>query len=274
MRVVRVPPDPTALPEDPRTLPELTWRALDGDEVAGDVSVQRRPDDRCHLFFDTWHLTAYGPLIDAVANDLGCDLYVTLDDGELEALSACIAAGFGVHRRESYFRIPTDPASTGLVDSAMPAGFDVISARDADIDRLRLLDDALRQDVPGTSGWRWAPDDFRAETSGQDFDPGTYLVAVERVSGAYVGLVRVWIRHTGPRLGLMAMLTQFRRRGVTRAMLARVFAVLSARGEESVICEADDTNVASLSLLARLGARRYGGNVELIRPRGGASGPS
>jgi hypothetical protein len=34
----------------------------------------------------------------------------------------------------------------------------------------------------------------------------------------------------------------------------------------SVVGGVDDTNVASLSLLTGLGARRYGGNVELGRP--------
>ena len=84
------------------------------------------------------------------------------------------------------------------------------------LDRLRLLDDALRQDVPGAEGWRWAPEDFLSETFGPDFDPATYLVAMARGTGEYVGLVRVWIRRTGPRLGLMAMLPAFRRTGATR----------------------------------------------------------
>jgi len=40
----------------------------------------------------------------------------------------------------------------------------------------------------------------------------------------------------------------------------------SPRGSESVTCEADDANVASISLLTGLGARRYGGSVEIVRP--------
>jgi hypothetical protein len=269
LRVVRVPPDPAAAPEDPRTPPELTWRAFDGDEVTGDVSVWLAPDERCRLFFDTWRPDAYAPLTDAVALDLRRDLYVTLDDGELEALEACVAAGFTEHRRESYYRIPVDSALAAVTGATMPAGLDVLSAADADLDRLRLLDDALRQDVPGAEGWRWAPEDFLAETLGRDFDPATYLVAMERDTGEYVGLVRVWSRRSGPRLGLMAMLAPFRRTGATRALLGQVFAVLGGRGVESVICEADDTNVGSVSLLTGLGARRYGGNVELIRRRPG-----
>ena len=269
LRVERVPPDPAAVPDDPRALPELTWRAFDGDEVTGHVSVWLAPDDRCRLFFDTWRPDAYAPLTDAVARDMSRDLYVTLDDGELDAFEVCVAAGFVEHRRESYYRIPVESALTALAGATMPAGLDILSAVDADVDRLRLLDDALRQDVPGAEGWRWALEDFRAETFGPDFDPATYLVAMERDTGEYVGLVRVWNRRTGPRLGLMAMLAPFRGSGATRALLGQVFAVLGGRGVASVICEADDTNVGSVSLLTRLGARRYGGSVELIRRRAG-----
>ena len=64
-----------------------------------------------------------------------------------------------------------------------------------------------------------------------------------------------------------------RRRGVAKALLGRAFAVLAARGDTSVVCEVDDTNVASISLLTGLGARRYGGNVELIRRQPSRSAP-
>ena len=174
-----------------------------------------------------------------------------------------------MHRRESYYRIPTDPAVTGLAGAVLPAGLDVLSAAAAGITRLRLLDDALRQDVPGCEGWRWDAGEFRAETFSPFFDPAAYLVAAGRASGEYAGLVRIWRNRAGPRLGLIAMLARYRRRGVARALLGRAFAVLAARGAASVAGEVDDTNVASLSLLTGLGARRYGGNVELIRRQPG-----
>src|SRR5580700_3380595 len=160
-----------------RMRPALTWRALDGDLVAGEVSARLRPDNRWFLYFDTWRADAYPPLADAVAHDLGRDLFVILEDAEYDALAACAQAGFAVHRRESYYRIPTDPAVTGLVGAVLPAGLDVLSAADADITRLRLLDDALRQDVPGCEGWRWDAEEFRAGPFGPSSDPPTYLVA-------------------------------------------------------------------------------------------------
>ena len=248
-----------------RLQPALTWRALDGDLVAGEVSARLRPDNRWFVYFDTWRADAYPPLADAVARDLGHDLYVTLEDGEYDALDDCARAGFAEHRRESYYRIPTDPAVTGLAGAVLPAGLEVLSAADADLTRLRLLDDALRQDVPGCDGWRWDAEAFRAETSGPFFDPATYLVAVDRASAQYAGLVRIWRTRPGPRLGLIATLAPYRRRGIARALLGQAFAVLAARGDTSATGEVDDTNVASLSLLTGLGARRYGGSVELIR---------
>ena len=251
--------------------PALTWRALDGDLVAGEASARLRPDSRWFVYFDTWRADAYRPLADAVARDLGRDLYVTLEDAEYDALDACAQAGFGVYRRECYYRIPVDPVATGLARAVLPAGLDVLSAADAEITRLRLLDDALRQDVPGCEGWRWDAGQFRAETFSPFFDPATYLVAVDQASGEYVGLVRIWRNRAGPRQGLIATLAQYRRRGVAGALLGRAFAVLAARGDTSVVGEVDDTNLASLSLLTGLGARRYGGNVELIRRQPGRS---
>ena len=243
----------------------LTWRALDAGVIAGEVSARLRPDGRWFLYFDAWRADAYPPLADAVASDLCRDLYVSLEDAEFDALDACAAAGFAVHRRESYYRIPTDPAVTRLTGAALPAGLDLISAADADITRLRLLDDALRQDVPGTDGWRWDPDEFRDETFSPFFDAATYLVAVDQASGEYAGLVRVWRNRGGPRLGLIAMLAPDRRRGAARALLGQVFAVLAAKGASSVVAEVDDTTEPSVSLLTGLGARRDGGSVELVR---------
>jgi GNAT superfamily N-acetyltransferase len=243
----------------------LIWYALDGDVVAGEVSGRLRPDGRCFVYFDAWRPDVYPPLADAVAEGLRCDLYASLDDAEFDALDACTAAGFVEHRRGSYYRIPTDPRVTGLAGTAMPDGLDVLSAADADVDQLRLLDDALRQDLPGCDGWQWDPVEFREDTFGPFFDPATYLVAVDRSSGDYAGLVRIWRSRAGPRLSLIATLAPYRKRGVARALLGRTFAVLVARGETSLIAEADDASDASVSLLTRLGARRYGGSVELIR---------
>jgi len=160
---------------------------------------------------------------------------------------------------------------TGPQASDDPGGVVSISAADAYEDQLRLLDDALRQDVPGTAGWKWDPGDFREETFGQQFDPATYLIVVDTASGHYLGVVRVWYSPGRPGLGLIAVLGQYRRRGLASKLLARAFGVLHERGKMEVTAEVDDTNAASWSLLLRLGAGRDGGTVEVIRHRAGES---
>ena len=41
--------------------------------------------------------------------------------------------------------------------------------------------------------------------------------------------------------------------------------MLADRGKTEVSAEVDETNIASLSLIESLGARRIGGTIELIR---------
>jgi ribosomal protein S18 acetylase RimI-like enzyme len=75
----------------------------------------------------------------------------------------------------------------------------------------------------------------------------------------------VWNNPSGPRLGLIGVLRAHRRRGLARALLAHVFAVLHERDEATVTAEVDDGNGASTTLIRSLGARRTGGTVECVR---------
>lgn len=213
-----------------------------------------RPDGRCFL---------RAPADAADAPDR--ELFAVVDEADVNARELWKQLGFEVSRREGIYIIPTDPAVTGLREVEPPRGFLFVSADRVDEHRLRLLDDALRQDVPGTDGWRWSEDAFHEETFCDDFDPATYLVAVERATGEYVGLARVWNNPSGPRLGLIAVLAPFRRRGLARALLAPPLAVLHDRRKHEVVTEVDDMNVASVSLISGLGARRVGGAIELVR---------
>ena len=211
-----------------------------------------RPDGRCFV---------REPDPAALAGIEG-EVYATVRDDDEGRRRAFERLGFAVHRRELEYVVPTDAAA-----AALPRGFRLQQADEVDEHRLRLLDDALRQDVPGSSGWRWSAAGFHAETFAPDaFDPATYLVAVDETSGEYVGLARVWHNRERPRLGMIAVLARYRRRGLARALLAHVFAVLYARGTAEVTTEVDETNVPSRSLLEDLGARRVGGYLELRRP--------
>ncbi len=161
--------------------PGLAWRVSDAGQTVGAVSAWVRPDERCSVFFDSCRADAYQPLLTAVAENLGRDLYASVDENDQELIRYA-ELGFEVNRRESHYLIPTSPDVTGLGSTEIPAGLAVISARESDEDRLRLLDDALRQDVPGADGWRWDSEGFRRETFSPAFDPATYLVAIEQAT--------------------------------------------------------------------------------------------
>jgi GNAT superfamily N-acetyltransferase len=249
-----------------RLSPDLAWRAFAGEEGIGVVKALLRPDERCFVFFDSCRADAHEPLLAAVGQELGRDLYVTVDEADDEGRALYERLRFVVNRRESEYLIPTDPDVTGLGGVETPRGFVLVGADQVAEARLRVLDDTLRQDVPGTDGWRWDEAGFREETfESPSFDPNTYLIAIEKTSGDYAGLVRVWNNVVGPRLGLIAVVPRHRRRGLAKALLARAFGVLHERGKTEVSAEVDDTNVASTSLLEAVGASRTGGSIELIR---------
>jgi ribosomal protein S18 acetylase RimI-like enzyme len=248
------------------------WAARHGQATVGTAAALVRPDNRCFVFLRCCRAHAYRPLVQAVAQQLRRDLYTEVGEADTEVLQRLVGLGFVVNRREHVYAIATDPTVTGLTDMAVPAGFEILTADRVSEDRLRELDDELRQDVPGADGWKWDRPGFRKETyDAPDFDPTTYLVAVEQATGRYAGLVRVWNRPSGPRVGLIAVGRGYRRRGLARVLLAQVFGVLQRGGRTEVVAEVDITNMASNRLLTDLGARRTGGYIELLRPWPAAS---
>lgn len=148
----------------------------------------------------------------------------------------------------------------------VPPGVVFAQVDEVDEAKLRLLDNELRQDVPGAEGWHWGAADFHAETNeATDFDPTTYLIALDCDSHEYVGIVRVWMKDPIPRLGFVGVRRRYRRRGIAAALIAEVFARLEERGVDEVSTEIDETNAASRALFEKLGARRTGTTVELIK---------
>jgi ribosomal protein S18 acetylase RimI-like enzyme len=248
------------------------WTAHHEQVAVGKAAALVRPDARCFVVFGACHPVAYEPLVQAIAQHVGWDLYTEIGEADTELRERLLAVGFVVNRREHTYTIPTDPAITGLTNLDVPAGFEIVTADLVDEDRLRELDDELKQDVPGADGWKWDRLGFRNETyDAPDFDPATYLVAIEQATGRYAGLVRVWNRPSGPRLGLIGVGRPHRRRGLARSLLAQAFGVLHDRGKVEVVAEVDVTNTGSNRLLTSVGARRTGGSTELIRPRPGGS---
>jgi ribosomal protein S18 acetylase RimI-like enzyme len=244
----------------------VAWRALAGGEVAGEAHAMLRPDRRWFVSVDSWTPAAFSALVSAVTDDLRHDLYTMIDEDDEAGLRDWGAAGFTVLRREHHYLIPTSTHRTRLTGATLPAGISLISADAVDEDGLRLLDEALRQDVPGSDGWVNDPQEFREYTFDErHFDPATYLVAVDDINQAFAGLARVWNDPGHPRLGLIGVTSRYRRRGLAKALLAAVFAALRERGENEVAAEADTTNTASNALLSSIGARRVGGSIELVR---------
>jgi RimJ/RimL family protein N-acetyltransferase len=186
------------------------------------------------------------------------DVYCTVEASEVDSY---LALGFDIHRREGVYLLPVRSAHVGA-----PRGVVFAHADEVDEATLRLLDDELRQDVPGAEGWQWGEADFHQETyESAEFDPTTYLVALDGENGEAVGIVRVWMKQPIPRLGFVGVRRSYRRRGIARALLAEVFARLDERGIHEVSTEIDETNTASRALLEGLGARHTGTSVELVK---------
>jgi hypothetical protein len=242
------------------------WEAHDGTDMVGALRAAMRPDRRMFLSFRDCRADAYAPLLARAVGELDRPLlYTSVHEGDEAGLRRLGELGFVVNRRDHHYRIPVDPARFRLPDAASPPGIVLISAAAADLNRLRLLDDTLRGQTPGSDGWQWHPSQFRDETFSDGFDPATYLVAVEQATGAYVGLARLWMKSTGPRFGFVGVLSPWRRTRVTYALLSSVFQEVNRRGQTEVAGEIDATNQASNALAARAGAVRVGGSYELVR---------
>lgn len=234
--------------EGPRDL----WLAWEGDQVVGVMQPWTPPNGRPTLYFGPCRGDAFAALADAVDGER----YAKVALADIDKLP-----GFTEVRRELDYEIPV-----ARIDGVVPAGLAIISARDTELEKLMLLDCALREDIPGSEGWQPDPQWFREETYDSPyFDPETYAVALD--GDDYVGLARVW---NGPRplphLGMIGVLSAYRGKGLATALLAQVFGPLVERGEKVVTAEADAQNTASNTLLRKLGGRVVGGTAELHRP--------
>jgi RimJ/RimL family protein N-acetyltransferase len=188
-----------------------------------------------------------------------------VEEEDADERAALIAAGFAESRREAVVTFSVDRALEALLDAVPPEGVELRSAADVDEDRLRLLDNELRQDVPGSSGWESTPEDFRDQSfDDPEFDPRTYLVAVDAESDEYVGIVRIWMKRRVPRLGFVGVRREYRRRGIGSALLASALPPVRETGATDVTAEHDLTNEASSAIAERFGARRTGITVELV----------
>jgi glutamate/tyrosine decarboxylase-like PLP-dependent enzyme/RimJ/RimL family protein N-acetyltransferase len=222
-----------------------------------------RPDGRCVVRAEGGWTHEQAEAAAEYARSQAASVITAVDVSAEKEHEALRSAGFRVSRRELIVEFTVEAALAALRDDSTPPGIEIRSATEVDVERLSDLDEELRADVPGTSGWRNDPDEFHTQTFDvPEFEPTTYLVAVDRGSGEYVGLVRVWMNADGPRLGLAGVRRSERRRGIASTLLVRALQGVQATGASTVVAEYDATNAASAALARRLGARTIGEWIE------------
>lgn len=249
-----------------RTSPPHRWLALDGNRAAGAVVVSRRPDRRAFLSFACPDPAAYAPLVRAVAAD-GCGgrLYATADAADPELLDALRSAGFVEEYEFERFRVSFAAALAAVARSPLPSGFIIEAADDVDERRLFTLDATVRQDVPGTEGWRGDRAMFHAELAeAPPFDRSAYLVAVDAENGEYAGLARIWRNPSGPRFGLVGVTRQYRTTLVGPALIRLALEGAAGWGHETFDTEASTANPVTFKRLKRLG-ESLGRDYQLVR---------
>ena len=229
------------------------WHALDDDLVVGRGDASPRPDGRLFVSIDTWHGSVFDRLADAMLAVLPRPLYTVVDESDLDLTARWRGIGFTTRRREWEYIMPADG------DQAVPPpNLTILPFGTAEVRPLRRLDRAIRAQVEATVGWQEMP----AEVLSRPIDPARYAVATE--GGSYVGLIRVVPLPKQTRLGLVAVLSTHRRRGIARALVAEVRRATHDRGVVLVTGEVHEANPAAIALFEGLGARRAGSNLELV----------
>jgi ribosomal protein S18 acetylase RimI-like enzyme len=243
---------------------ERQWHAVADGRVIGRGDVSRRSDGRIFLSIDSWHDAVFDQLADVMLADLPKPLYTVVDEADTELTSGWLRAGFTTRRREWEYLVPTDPRVTGLDSVRPPSDVTMMALGAAKVDPLRALDRAVRDEVDATVGWQAMPAEILPAQGGTNvLDPSKCAVAAR--SDRYVGLVRLATRTRQPRIGLIAVLADQRRRGVARALLAQVLGSLHRSGIPTASAEVTESNEAAMALFETSGARRASSNLELVR---------
>lgn len=242
---------------------ERHWHALEDDRVVGRGEVSLRPDGRLFLSIDAWLEAVFDRLAGTMLADLPRPLYTVVDEADLDLVLQWERAGFAPRRREWEYVVPTDPRVTGLGAAAPPPGVTTLPVGQAEVGRLRALDRVIRDEIEATVGWQEMPAEVLSGPDGPlRPDPARYAVAAS--SGQYVGLVRVAALARQPHIGLIAVRSDQRRRGIARALLAEVLGSAYRRGIATASADVNQSNSAAIALFEGIGGRRTGSNLELV----------
>ncbi|MEQ0564372.1 GNAT family N-acetyltransferase [Amycolatopsis sp. NEAU-NG30] len=223
------------------------WHAVDDDRVVGRGEVTRRPDGRLFLSVDAWQSAVFGQLAAAMLPALPKPLHTVVDEADTDLVDRWQRAGFTTGRREWEYLVPARPDPAPL-----PPGVTLETPSEAP---LRALDRLLRTETDPVLG-------RPAEILPGPPDPANCTVAI--VDGQYAALLRLAAVTRQPRIGLLAVRTSARRRGIGRALLAHVLKTLHDKGIPAASAEVTDGNVAAIALFEGAGARRTGSSVELV----------
>lgn len=214
------------------------WLSLAHDgTVVGSLTGYHRPDDR-------WFLRLIGegrePLVGAAQADLKTPVYVSVHISEVEAYAAI---GFETEMAQEAFRLRFEDVLPRLRKGTLPAGFALQAADAVDEERLFELDNHIRNDMPGTDGWRGDRAMFHDELRDVPvFDPAGYLVAIHLASEDYAGLIRMWRNPSEPRLGAIGVHRDYRRTRIGAALLRTALKAASEWGSETFTSETSLSN--------------------------------
>ncbi|MFF5289737.1 GNAT family N-acetyltransferase [Paractinoplanes globisporus] len=277
-----------------RVAPER-WHVLEDDLVVGRGETSRRPDGRLFVSIDAWHDAAFDRLAEVMPAALPRPLHTVVDEADLDLTARWRRAGFTTRRREWEYALPTGPDSPAVTPGAAdlgaaslgaaspaasrgaaslgaagpaaspedpgsaepPPGVTIKACGTAEQAALQALDRTIRDEVG--PGWPDMPAEVLARPV---LDPAHYAVAAAH--GEYVGLLRVTMVTRLPRIGLIAVRTDHRRRGIARALLAHTLGALHAVGKKTASAEITESNVAATALFEGFGARRTGSTLELV----------
>ncbi|MEV5719738.1 GNAT family N-acetyltransferase [Amycolatopsis mediterranei] len=222
-------------------------------DVAGRGEAFRRPDGRLFLSIDTWNQADFALLAADMLPALPRPLYTVVDEADTDLRSCWESAGFTARRREGEYVVPTAPGPVPVLPG-------VTIGPPSDERALRSLEDAIRAEVSATVGWAEMPAEILPRPDVLDLTKYT----VAESGGDYVGLLRLAAVPRQPRIGLLAVRADRQRAGIGRALLTHVLDALHRKGVQAATAEVHEANSAAVALFEGAGARRVGGNVELV----------
>jgi GNAT superfamily N-acetyltransferase len=254
------------------------WLAVTSEGIRATLNVSCRPDGR--FFMTLEHTPPMEPLLRELTQGAEQDLRAS-GVGYLYTLSRTghpwlEASGFQVSRREQQFELCLEniPAKTlNFLERSYKRltkyGFEIASLAERQQEpqrdyKLWRLDNELRQAVPGTTGWNSSFEQFYKDTlATRAFDPDTYLVASK--DNDYLGLLRIWLNPSGPRLGLIAVKAAYYRTGLALALVHHAVKTCIAKGLNCVTAESDSTNESVLALHRTLNSKGTGETLEWVK---------